>query len=576
MSQVDSLFFQASYAHQQGDSLYAKQCYEKLLKDQPKHMQAMYGLGLLAAENQQWDNAIFWMKKALRVTPNSACLHLHLANVLKKNGQVEAAITHYQSALNCDPNYAEAYNNYGALLFKQNQIVQARQHYEQAIQLKPDYLEAHFNLGLLFVAQAEKQAAITQFTRVLALEPSAIAAHWQLAAIYWQDNELEKVTAHYQMLLQLTPHSVELLNNLGACALKQNQLEKAIEYFTRALSIEPQHKNARNNLAASLLQKNLLKEAIWHYSLYLTLEPNDKEALYNRANSFMLIGQLHKALHDLKKVVEIDEKHIDAYCNLAAIYLKLNDTEIAIKTYQHVLLLQKAHPIASYMLSTLTQQSIPPIPPLDYIKNLFDNYAFQFDSHLKEVLHYKTPELLRKQITPYLQEKKYKVLDLGCGTGLSGVPFADIAVKLTGIDVSRNMLAQAHAKHCYDELIENDILHGLSDLLEDYDLILAMDTLVYFGELNELFSKIVSCLKPTGLFAFSIELADKSVSTYCLQTSGRYQHTCAYIEKLAEKNHFNCLKQSVVDGRYQANKSVKTGLFVLQKHEMRYTIKKTN
>ncbi len=263
----------------------------------------------------------------------------------------------------------------------------------------------------------------------------------------------------------------------------------------------------------------------------------------------------------------LDATHIDSYCNLAAIYLKLEDKDLAIKTYQQVLHRQKGHPIASYMLSALTQQLIPATPPLEYVKNLFDNYALQFDKHLKEVLHYKTPELLRDLIAPYLKDKKYKVLDLGCGTGLSGIPFAEITEKLTGIDISNNMLIQAKTKNCYDEFIEKDILSGLDALKQCYDLILCVDTLVYFGELEELFSKIVSRLETDGLFSFSIELADESAISYHLQTTGRYQHASIYIEKLAKKNNLECLSHVVVAGRYQKNEFVKTGLFVLKKRE---------
>lgn len=459
---------------------------------------------------------------------------------------------------------AEAHNNYAVQLLKKNKYVEARQHYEKAIHLKPDYQQAHFNLGLLFLTQTQIDAAIRQFKNVLALNPNSIEAHWQLAFIYWRSNDLEKVQLHYQKIFKLNPHSAELLNNLGALALKENKLTVAINYFEQALAIEPKHKEARNNLAISLLEKNKLKESIWHYSLYLNLEPNDKTALYNRAQGLMLTGQLNKAIEDLKKILELDVDYIDAYCNLAAIYLKLEDKNTALFNYQEILKRQTEHPIASYMYSALTQQSIPAASPIEYVKNLFDNYAFQFDTHLKEILHYKTPELLREQIRPYLKYKKYKVLDLGCGTGLSGVPFFEMAENLTGMDVSRKMLAQAETKNCYDQLIEADILKGLTKLNEQYDLIICVDTLVYFGELDELFSKIAIHLKNSGLFAFSIELADKSTTPYQLQTTGRYQHIDVYIKKLAKQNNLKCLKQTTVVGRYQKNESVKMGLFVLQ------------
>ncbi len=115
-----------------------------------------------------------------------------------------------------------------------------------------------------------------------------------------------------------------------------------------------------------------------------------------------------------------------------------------------------------------------------------------------------------EQLKPLLKKKKYNLLDLGCGTGLSGQCFADIAKKITGIDISGNMLIKAKEKACYDALIEKDILRSLVELKELYDLILCIDTLVYFGDLNEFFTNIIYCLTKNGLLAFSVELGEKA------------------------------------------------------------------
>lgn len=562
---IEIFFQQALNAHDAGDIKYAKDVYEYILSLQPEHVEAIHALGLLAAELQQWDTAIAWTQKALSIQPKSARFHLHLANIFKNINQLEFALTHYQAALRLNPHYAEAHNNLAGLFYKQNQLNLARQHYVQAIDLKPDYLDAHFNLGLVFLAQQEKNAAVKQFKNVLSLHPNSIQGHWQLANIYWHVRNLEKVHYHYQKILDLDPNSVELLNNFAVLMLKKEQINLAIDYFKRALVIDPKHKTARNNLAAVLLQNNQLKEAIWHYSLYLNLEPLDTEALFNRAHSLMLTGQLNDAVQDLKRILTIDDKHIDAHCNLAAIHLKLKDRLTALTHYQIILNLNDKHAIANYMVSALTQQSIPDSAPLEYVKNLFDNYAFQFDTHLQNILLYKTPELLRKLLNPFIKDKNYNLLDLGCGTGLSGQCFSDITKKITGMDISNNMLNKAKEKACYDILIEKDILNGITELAEDFDLILCIDALVYFGNLSEFFEKIILCLHANGLLAFSVELAGEPISSYILQTNGRYQHTEIYVRELAEKNQLKLLNYANVVGRQQDSQAIQTGLFIFQK-----------
>ena len=59
---------------------------------------------------------------------------------------------------------------------------------------------------------------------------------------------------------------------------------------------------------------------------------------------------------------------------------------------------------------------------LQGVRELFDDYADTFDDDLVNGLRYDVPNLLRKQI-PDAHFKR--CLDLGCGTGLSGVAFRD-------------------------------------------------------------------------------------------------------------------------------------------------------
>ena len=66
----------------------------------------------------------------------------------------------------------------------------------------------------------------------------------------------------------------------------------------------------------------------------------------------------------------------------------------------------------------------------------------RIDRHLTETLGYQTPTHLRAL---YGDQPIQRMLDLGCGTGLSGQAFADIATHITGVDLSPNMLARARS-----------------------------------------------------------------------------------------------------------------------------------
>jgi len=67
------------------------------------------------------------------------------------------------------------------------------------------------------------------------------------------------------------------------------------------------------------------------------------------------------------------------------------------------------------------------------------------------------------------------------------------------------MLEKANARQLYDELVEAEVGDFLADTKEIFDLILAGDLLVYFGDLTPLLDAVGATLRSAGLFAFNVE-----------------------------------------------------------------------
>ena len=78
--------------HQKGQFEGAKVIYEQVLKIQPNNFDALYLLGLLLAQNNQWIKAADFLSKALQVNPDHGVCHSNLGNVLKAMGCIEEAL----------------------------------------------------------------------------------------------------------------------------------------------------------------------------------------------------------------------------------------------------------------------------------------------------------------------------------------------------------------------------------------------------------------------------------------------------------------------------------------------------
>jgi predicted TPR repeat methyltransferase len=97
------------------------------------------------------------------------------------------------------------------------------------------------------------------------------------------------------------------------------------------------------------------------------------------------------------------------------------------------------------------------------------------------------------------------MLDLGCGTGLSGAAFRPHVDWLAGVDLSPGMIGQAHAKGLYDRLTVAELLAYLRADEGSHHLIIAADVFVYIPDLAPAFREVARVLAPDGVFGFTVE-----------------------------------------------------------------------
>ncbi len=165
--------------------------------------------------------------------------------------------------------------------------------------------------------------------------------------------------------------------------------------------------------------------------------------------------------------------------------------------------------------------------------------AVHFEQSLVKELGYSLPtqfvKLLQQQAV-LVEGKSNTVLDLGCGTGLVGQALPGHIKQLDGVDLSQAMLDIAGEKNIYHRLCKANAVDYLITHLLPYDIIIAADVLIYFGDLRALFSAVKNNSRPGSVFIFSIE--SLQCENYKLLKSGRFAHNPSYIENLLDEFEF--------------------------------------
>lgn len=493
-----------------------------------------------------------------------------MSNAKPEEHSWEAAKKRCEDIIALRPNYAEAYNNLATLYEKKNDYANALKNYAKAVNLQPNYITAHHNLGLFFLKHSQLNEAIIQFKNVLELNPLSSSAHYYLANCFLGKNELNLAKMHYLQVLEFNPEHSDALNNLGVVSLKKDEPQLAIDYFTKALAFDIDHEDARNNLAATFMQYDRYENAARHYQDLLNMNPNNSEYHYNIAVAYMNLGRLEEAIGHFNQVLAADAEHIASLNNLAAIYWRLDEKEKAKTLLSKALDIDPNNQNSRYLLSAATHRNEYKKAPQDYVKNLFDNYAVQYDEHLCKALKYTLPERIEGLLASLpsaaidLKKARKSALDLGCGTGLLGSRLKPYFSTLWGVDLSQKMLDLAQKTEYYDQLFCADMESFFQNTSMKFELITAAEVFEYCGDLSTLFSEIAHHLKPQGLFIFSTESTQEK--DFILQETARFAHNPEYIHRLAKQNSFNILQEIPLSARLQNNQPLSSRLFLLALH----------
>ena len=389
-----------------------------------------------------------------------------------------------------------------------------------------------------------------------------IAAHFYAGLEAMMEEAFQEAELHFQYVLSLKPDNVPSLVNLGALALKRDSAQEAVNYFTQALVFNPTHGDARRNIAATFLHYDRFENALTHYKELEKYADLQMEDWYNMGVAHMSLGHFVEAINCYEQVLTIQPTHTAALNNLAAIYIRQGQRDRAIPLLKLALDYQPSDDSSRFMLNVLEKNPAQPRESQEYVKNLFNNYAVNFDQHVIATLKYSLPEKSAEILKNYFSGRFSRVLDLGCGTGLSGVTLCAISDHMTGVDLSTKMLDQARLKNCYDVLIEEEVITFLNNTHDTYDLIQALDVLPYFGDLNGFFASVSARLSSEGFLLLSVEMSEDKI--WKIQDSMRFCHHPDYVLTLADTHGLTLHHQEILTARQENDQALEVLLILFQ------------
>ena len=159
---------------QMGDPRGARQEFERILQSSPEYARAHHSLGLLAAADGRYGEALERFTAAVKYESGDPSSRVALAGLLRREGRSEEALEQYDAARHLDPRRPDATLGYIVTLSKLRRHTEARDRLVEATKAYPD--EPEFAHALARLLASAPDARVRDGRRALAIAETLLKA----------------------------------------------------------------------------------------------------------------------------------------------------------------------------------------------------------------------------------------------------------------------------------------------------------------------------------------------------------------------------------------------------------------
>jgi tetratricopeptide (TPR) repeat protein/ADP-heptose:LPS heptosyltransferase len=350
---------QAVALHRDGRLAQAQTLYQEILNLEPRHVDALHLLGVIAAQTKNPQKAVELIGKAIEIDPTNAAAYSNRGAALKEIKQFDAALASYNQAIAIKSDYAEAYSNRGNVLkylkqfhaalasynqaiainagnaevyFNRGVVLQelgqlnaALASYDQAIAHNTEFAEAHFYRGVALRNLKQYQAAIASFDKAIALKPDCPEAYFDRALTLSQLEQNRAALAGYDQAIASKPDFAEAHCNRGNVLMELEQFEAALDSYNQAIAIRAGYAMAYSNRGSVLKKLGRLEASLASYNQAIAINGDYAEAHFNRGVVLNELNCWDAALASYDRAIAIQADYAEAYCQKSYVQLLMGD-----------------------------------------------------------------------------------------------------------------------------------------------------------------------------------------------------------------------------------------------------------
>lgn len=280
-SQENRLFKQAQLQTEKGNLTKAIQLYSSVIKQNPKNYAALANRGILyerlkakdakeKAKNKQWAERDYLA--AVEANPNVPATYNNLGALYIDEKRYDEAVYYLTRALSLYPNYFTARLNRAIANHQQGRVSESLADFSQAFLLKQDSPLLYLNRGLAYFDAGDYESAASDYSDLMVLEPENPRAYLERGRALMKMGYMGDAQADFETAALLKPTYGLAYYYLGELAFMEGEVDDALGYLKKTKELSGQFVPAYELMGDMLALEDPV-EATKNYLVARKLDP---------------------------------------------------------------------------------------------------------------------------------------------------------------------------------------------------------------------------------------------------------------------------------------------------------------
>jgi len=230
------LIAEAAQHHRAGRLEAAEGLYREVLRRDPRNLEALRLLAVIAIECEHYGQAEQLLKRAVEIAPDFLAAWVDLARAQAERFDLQAALASLQRADLLNPRSAQVQLQLASVLARCGRHPEAVETYRKAIALNPGSTAGYVGLGNTLKTIGRQAEAIDAYRRATTLKPSHSEAWWSLSnlkTLRFEDAEVTEMERQLESAGLTDEARVQFCFALGKAYEDRGDYPRAFAFFDR-------------------------------------------------------------------------------------------------------------------------------------------------------------------------------------------------------------------------------------------------------------------------------------------------------------------------------------------------------